>query len=65
MHGAGDIVRARESVQAIVDRYPGSPAAENARRRLRLLERELQAKKKSQVVRLGSYEQRLGLKGKP
>ena len=62
--GAGDIARAREAVQAIADRYPGSPAAENARRRLRLLERELQAKKKSQVVRLGSYEQRLGLKGK-
>ena len=62
--GAGDIVRAREAVQGIVDRYPGSPAAENARRRLALLERELQAKKQSQVLRLGSYEQRLGLKGK-
>lgn len=62
----GDPARARETVQRIVDRYPGTPAAETARRRLLLLERELQAKKQSQVVKLGSYEQRLGLKnGRP
>jgi tetratricopeptide (TPR) repeat protein len=62
----GDLARARETVQRILDRYPGTPAAETARRRLLLLERELQAKKQSQVVKLGSYEQRLGLKnGRP
>jgi len=64
VNAAQDLGRARDAVQAILDRFPGSPAAENARRRLRLLERELQAKRESQVVRLGSYEQRLGLKGK-
>lgn len=62
----GDLARARETVQRILDRYPGTPSAETARRRLLLLERELQAKKQSQVVKLGSYEQRLGLKnGRP
>jgi hypothetical protein len=55
---------ARQTVQQIIQLYPNSAAAENARRRLSVLGLEGRAKKESQVVKLGSYEQRLGLKGK-
>lgn len=56
---------ARQALQRIVDRDPTAPAAENARRRLVYIQRQAQGKKQSQVLRLGSYEQRLGLKGSP
>lgn len=55
---------ARQTVQKILELYPNSAAAENARRRLSVLGLEGRAKKESQVVKLGSYEQRLGLKRK-
>jgi tetratricopeptide (TPR) repeat protein len=61
---ADGLERAREALQRIVERDPAVPAAANARRRLVYLERQAHGKKQSQVLRLGSYEQRLGLKGK-
>ncbi|MBE7501934.1 MAG: tetratricopeptide repeat protein [Verrucomicrobiales bacterium] len=62
---AAGLEPARQALQRIVDRDPAAPAAENARRRLVYIQRQAQGKKQSQVLRLGSYEQRLGLKGSP
>ena len=53
---------ARATLQRIVDRDPNAAAAEVARRRLALLKLEIKAKEKSQGVKLGSYEQNIGLK---
>jgi len=53
---------ARQCLQRIVERFPRTGAAEAAQRRMATVGIELQAKKESQVVPLGSYEQRLGLK---
>ena len=59
--GAGyDAVRA--TLQRIIDRAPNFAAAENARKRIDLLRLELKALEKSKDVRLGTYEQNLGLK---
>ena len=52
----------RQTLQRIVDREPNLAAAEIARHRLALLKLELKAKEKSQAVKLGSYEQNIGLK---
>jgi tetratricopeptide (TPR) repeat protein len=59
--GAGFEV-ARQTLQRIVDRDPSVAAAEIARHRLILLKLEIKAKEKSQAVKLGSYEQNIGLK---
>jgi tetratricopeptide (TPR) repeat protein len=59
--GAG-FEAAQQTLQRIVDRNPGVAAAEIARHRLALLKLELKSKDKSQGVKLGSYEQNIGLK---
>ena len=58
--GAG-FEAAQQTLQRIVNRAPDVAAAEIARHRLALLKLEMKAKDKSQAVRLGSYEQRIGL----
>jgi len=52
----------RETLQRIIDRDPKAAAAGLARNRLSLLKLEMKAKDKSQAVKLGSYEQNIGLK---
>jgi tetratricopeptide (TPR) repeat protein len=52
----------RHTIQRIIDLYPGTGAAGVASSRLGLLRLELKAKQKSQTVKLGSYEQDIGLK---
>jgi tetratricopeptide (TPR) repeat protein len=59
---AGDYAAARRALQRIVDRYPNQAVAELAHNRIELLRLELKAKEKSPAVKLGSYEQNLGLK---
>jgi tetratricopeptide (TPR) repeat protein len=60
-HGANyDTVR--QTLQRIIDRDPNLAAAENARKRIDLLKLELKAHEKPAPVKLGTYEQRLGLK---
>jgi tetratricopeptide (TPR) repeat protein len=61
---AGDAALARQTLQRIADGFPKTAAAENAIHRLAHLGLELRTKEKSQVVKLGSYEQNIGLKGK-
>jgi len=52
----------KATLQRIIDLYPNLAAAENARKRIDLLKLELKAKQSSQPVKLGAYEQNLGLK---
>jgi tetratricopeptide (TPR) repeat protein len=59
-HGAG-YEAVKETLQRIVDRDPKLAAAEMARRRLAMLKLELKANEKTQGVKLGSYEQKIGL----
>jgi tetratricopeptide (TPR) repeat protein len=65
LDGAGDFEAARRALQRVVDLDPDSPAAAQARRRLALLPRQMAAKKQSQVLKLGSADPRMGLKGGP
>jgi tetratricopeptide (TPR) repeat protein len=62
---AGNTAAARAALQRVMDLFPASASAENAKNRMAHLELELRAKKTSQVVKLGSYEQNIGLKGRP
>jgi len=60
-HGAG-YEAVQQTLQRIVDRAPDGAAAEIARHRLALLKLEMRSKDKSQAVKLGTYEQNIGLK---
>jgi tetratricopeptide (TPR) repeat protein len=57
-----DYAMVRQTLERIVDRNPDVAAAEIARHRLALLKLEMKSKDKSQAVKLGSYEQNIGLK---
>jgi tetratricopeptide (TPR) repeat protein len=59
---ADDVEGARATLHRITELFPKSAAAETARNRIAHLRLELRANKKSQVVKLGSYEQNIGLK---
>lgn len=62
-HGANyDAVRA--TLQRIIDLYPGSPPADLAANRITLLKLELKGKEKVADVKMGTYEQDVGLKMK-
>lgn len=58
-----DATLARMTLQRIVDRFPKAAAAESALNRIAHLNLEFKRKQKSQAVKLGSYDQNLGLKG--
>ncbi len=60
-HGA-DYDTVRQTLERIVDRYPDHAAAGLARSRMDLLKLELKGKVKNQDVKLGTYEQNIGLK---
>lgn len=61
-----DVGLVRETLERIIATFPDSAAEQNARNRIAYLNREMKAKQKSQVVKLGSYEQNIGLKkGRP
>jgi outer membrane protein assembly factor BamD (BamD/ComL family) len=64
VHDAGNVEQARAALQRVIDLFPDTPSAENARQRITRLNLEAQGKQKSQVVRLGSYEQNIGLKSR-
>ena len=57
-----DLETVQGTLQRIIDREPQLAAAELARNRIALLKLELRGKEKSQAVKLGSYEQNIGLK---
>lgn len=67
-HGAG-YDPAWQTLAQIIERYPNQAAADVARNRMDLLKLELKAKSVTSSVKLGDYEQNIGLKqgfrGKP
>jgi len=64
-HGA-DQAAVRQTLEKIVDRFPDWSAAEMARNRLNRLQIEFKGHAQRQSVKLGVYEQNLGLKqGRP
>ncbi len=57
-----DYEAVRKTLQRIIDLDPKLAAAETAGKRIALLKLELKAKQQQQAVKLGAYEQNLGLK---
>jgi tetratricopeptide (TPR) repeat protein len=62
IRGGCDYETVGATLQRIVDRAPELAAANLARNRLALLKLELKAQKKSEPVKMGEYEQNIGLK---
>jgi tetratricopeptide (TPR) repeat protein len=59
-----DFGAAQASLQQIIDRYPALACASNAQQRLAHLKLELKGAEKVADVKMGSYEQNIGLKGR-
>lgn len=57
-----DLDAARATLQRIIEKFPRAAAAENAQRRLDLLKLSLKASEEKQGVKMGTYEQNIGLK---
>ncbi len=57
-----DCATVSETLEKIVTRYPTLPIADVARRRLARLEGELRGQKETPSIKLGVYEQNIGLK---
>jgi len=60
-HGA-DLDAVRLTLERIIERYPNHAAAGMARNRLNLLKLEMKARGTSKAVKMGTYEQNIGLK---
>jgi hypothetical protein len=61
---SADYETVRQTLQRIIDRFPDIAGADLARTRLAILKLELKANAKTQTVKLGIYEQNIGLKRK-
>jgi tetratricopeptide (TPR) repeat protein len=57
-----DLATARATLEKIVQRFPNLPVADLAQRRLARLENEYKGLRSSSNVKLGAYEQNIGLK---
>jgi len=55
----------QETLSQIIERYPNHAAADLARNRLDLLRLEIKAKQAPRAIKLGTYEQNIGLKHGP
>lgn len=64
VHEGAGYEAVRKTLQRIVTLMPESAAGQSARNRIDLLRLEMKNKTTSQTVRLGSYEQDIGLKGR-
>ncbi len=62
VRGGADYETVRATIQRIIDRDPKAAAANVAQNRLAKVKLELKAQQKNQAVKLGSYEQNIGLK---
>jgi tetratricopeptide (TPR) repeat protein len=63
IRAGADYDTVKKTLERIIELYPKLAAAETARKRISLLKLELKAKQKNEAVRLGTYEQNIGLKG--
>jgi len=59
-----DIASARLTLQRIVELFPEGAAAANAQKRITFLRFETRSQAHAETVKLGSYDQNIGLKGK-
>lgn len=59
----GDVPAARVTLERIIQLYPESAAAENARTRGAHLKLETRSQETPQAVKMGAYEQNVGLRG--
>lgn len=57
-----DATAAKATLQCIVEKFPNSAAAETAQRRMELLRLNVKANAPKESVKLGTYEQDIGLK---
>ncbi len=62
IRSGADYQLVRRTLERIIERDPKFSAAETARKRIDLLKLELKGKQQNSAVRLGTYEQKLGLK---
>jgi hypothetical protein len=62
IHGGADYETVRETLEKIVERFPGLPVADLAQSRLNLLKLEIKGQKETPNKTLGVYEQNIGLK---
>jgi hypothetical protein len=62
IHGGADYDTVCATLEKIVKRFPNLPAAEIARSRLGRLKLELKGQQETPTVKLGVYEQNIGLK---
>ena len=62
IHGGANYEIVRATLEKIVERFPDLPVADMARNRLGRLKLELKGKKETPNVKLGVYEQNIGLK---
>lgn len=62
IHGGADYEAARATLERIGERFPDLPVAEMARTRVGRLKLELKSQKETPGVKLGVYEQNIGLK---
>jgi hypothetical protein len=52
------------ALQRVIELAPKSAAAEQARTRMAYIETEMRKNRKSQALKLGSYDENIGLKGR-
>ena len=62
IHGGADYETVRDTLEKIIERFPGLPVAEIAQSRLNRLKLEIKGKQETSDVKLGVYEQNIGLK---
>lgn len=65
LRSGADYDTLKQTLERIVTLDPGHSAAENARKRIDRLKLELKARQENRSVKMGSYEQNLGLKHVP
>lgn len=61
VRGGADLETVQGTLQRIIDRGPNLAAADLARNRLNLLKLEFKANEKNESVKMGAYEQNIGL----
>lgn len=62
VRSGADYEQVKQTLQRIIDLDPNLAPAETARKRIALLKLELKAKQQNRSVKLGTYEQNIGLK---
>jgi len=62
IHGGADYETVHDTLEKIIERFPGLPVADLAQSRLNRLKLEMKGKQETADVKLGVYEQNIGLK---